>query len=241
MPDKIFEHPRLAAIYDAFDGQRHDLRPYLTIAHELQAKLVLDIGAGTGCLAELLNQEGFAVIAVEPAKASLDIARSKPKASATQWIWGDVHRLPSMVVDLAFMTGNVAQVFLTDDDLCQTLDAIHQVLQPSGHLVFEVRDPSKRAWQYWNYENTYQRQELPGIGAVEGWCSVTKVENKRVSFRWTYTFEADGETLVSDSTLRFWDKDEILVALEQQHYLVCEVRDAPDRPGQEFVFVATPK
>lgn len=36
MPDQIFENPRLAEIYDAFDGSRDDLVYYLNIVKELK-------------------------------------------------------------------------------------------------------------------------------------------------------------------------------------------------------------
>ncbi|CAM5394107.1 class I SAM-dependent methyltransferase [Streptomyces violaceorubidus] len=59
-----------------------------------------------------------------------------------------------------------------------------------------------------------------------------------VTFRWTYVFGADGEVLTSDSTLRFREREEVAADLAGQGYVVREVRDAPDRAGREFVFVA---
>jgi len=64
------------------------------------------------------------------------------------------------------------------------------------------------------------------------------VEGQLVSFRWTYVFAADGLTLTSDSTLRFRERAEIEAELAGQGFVVEDVRDAPDRPGREFVFVA---
>jgi len=58
-----------------------------------------------------------------------------------------------------------------------------------------------------------------------------------VSFRCTYTFLADGAVITSDSTLRFRDRDELDSSLAAQGYRVLDVRDAPDRPGREFVFI----
>jgi hypothetical protein len=49
VPDAIFAHPRLAQVYDAFDGPRDDLAAYLAIAEELGADRILDVGCGTGC------------------------------------------------------------------------------------------------------------------------------------------------------------------------------------------------
>ena len=47
VPDPIFEHARLAAIYDALDSDRSDLDVYVAIAEELGARRVLDVGCGT--------------------------------------------------------------------------------------------------------------------------------------------------------------------------------------------------
>jgi ubiquinone/menaquinone biosynthesis C-methylase UbiE len=238
MPDEIFDNPRLAAIYDAFDGQRTDLDYYVAIVKELRAKSILDVGCGTGCLASLLSEHGLEVIGVDPAKASLDLARSKPYANQVNWILGDATMLPVLAVDMAIMTGNVAQVFLTDEVWMQTLSSIYRSLKPEGHLVFEVRDPAKQAWLKWTKEQTYQQQVLPALGAIECWCDVTHVSDESVSFCYTYIFESDGSIVHSNSTLRFRQKDEIVSSLEQAGYLVKGIRDAPDRPAQEWVFVA---
>jgi len=241
MPDPIFENTRLVGIYDAFDGVRLDLGHYVAIAEELKARSVLDIGCGTGSFACLLSEHGFQVTGVEPARASLDIARQKPNASHVDWILGDASCLPSFAVDLAVMTGNVAQVFLTDDAWINNLLAIRRVLEPDGHLVFEVRDPAQQAWLKWTRDKTYQRIEVPSIGPVEGWCEVTSVSERLVSFRWTYVFGSDGQVLSSDSTLCFREKEEIMHSLEQTGYEIKEIRDALDRPKQEFVFIAAAK
>ena len=59
-----------------------------------------------------------------------------------------------------------------------------------------------------------------------------------VSFRSTYRFERDRAVLVSDSMLRFRYEDELRESLIDTKFAVREVRDAPDRPGREFVFIA---
>jgi hypothetical protein len=59
-----------------------------------------------------------------------------------------------------------------------------------------------------------------------------------VSFRDTYRFRADGTVVTSDSTLRFRGRDELEASLVTAGYQVLDVRQAPDRPGREFVFIA---
>ena len=43
---------------------------------------------------------------------------------------------------------------------------------------------------------------------------------------------------MSDSTLRFRERDEVVATLVANGYVVEDVRDAPDRPGRELVFFA---
>ena len=238
MPDPIFSHPRLAAVYDAFDGQRDDLDSYVDLADELGAGLVVDVGCGTGSLVVRLAVGGRAVVGVDPADASLKVAKSKAGASAVTWIHGDATALPALGADLATMTGNVAQVFLSDDDWAQTLRAVGAALRPGGHLVFETRRPERRAWEEWATDTEPVILDVPGVGSVERRQEVTAVDLPFVSFRYTYRFASDGAVLTSDSALRFRGRDEVEASLTAHGYRVVDVRDAPDRPGREFVFIA---
>ena len=237
MPDAIFAQPRLAAIYDAFDGPRDDLAAYVGIAEEIGAHRVLDVGCGTGCLAILLAGTGRSVVGVDPAAASVEIAKAKDGAAAVTWIQGDVGQIPPAGADLAVMTGNVAQVFLTEQDWAQVLRAIAAGLRPGGYLVFETRRPERRAWEDWAADPGPEVLDVPGIGPVEQRREVTAVDLPFVSFTYTCAFAADGVVITSDSTLRFRDRAEVESSLAAAGYRVLDVRDAPDRPGREFVFI----
>jgi SAM-dependent methyltransferase len=232
MADENFRHPRLAAVYDVLDSDRSDLEVYLAIAEKLEARTVLDIGCGTGTFALLLADRGYEVTGVDPARASLDVARNKPGAERVRWIDGDATQLPPMQVDLATMTGNAAQAIVEEAAWHGTLRGASEALRPSGHLVFETRDPARRAWTEWNRAETHRVTEV-----AETWIDLLEVEGPLVSFRGTYVFP-DGEVLTSDSTLRFRARDEVEADLIANGYVVDEVRGAPDRPGRELVFFA---
>ena len=245
-PDAAFADPRLAKVYDLLDGERSDLDVYAAIVEELGAESVLDIGCGTGTFSCMLAARGVCVTGVDPARASLEVARRKPGADRVAWLHGDPAELPHMDLDAAVMTGNVAQVFVSDADWAAALRGIHNALRPGGRLAFETRDPARKAWLDWTKPATLRRRELPGGGEVTYWIEGTvahgelagHADGRVVTFRQVYEFSSDGAVLTSDSTLRFRSRDEVTASLEEAGFRVDEIRDAPDRPGLEMVFIA---
>lgn len=235
-PDAAFADPRQAVLYDAFDDDRSDLDFYVAIAGEVGAQRVIDVGCGTGSLAVRLAAVGLSVVGVDPAAASLDVARAKPSAELVTWVHGDATHLYEQGVpaDLAVMTGNVAQVFVTDDDWSDTLDALRACLRPGGWFVFEIRRPEVRDWESWNIEPT-QVTMLDGRDAVIS-RTVTDVSLPLVTFEGSITI--GHEVLRSASTLRFRERNEVEANLVEHGFTVVDVRDAPDRPGKEYVFLA---
>ncbi len=238
MVDACFEHPRLVAVYDALDPDRGDLDAYAAIAEGLGARKVLDVGCGTGTFALLLAARGVAVTGLDPASDSLRVARAKPGAEAVTWFHGDVAALPALQVDLATMTGNVAQAISEPADWAATLRGVRAALRPGGTLVLETRDPTARAWGELTRAATHRTTHVEGVGAVQTWVEVTDVREPLVTFRQTYSFAADGAVLTSDSTLRFRDREEVTASLLAHGYVVDDVRGAADRPGRELVFIA---
>lgn len=239
MPDALFAEPTLASIYDLLDSpERPDLAPYLAMAGEFDAHSLIDLGCGTGELACRFAALGHDIVGIDPAAASLDVARRKPHADRVRWIHGDAAQLSGLQADLITMTGNAAQVFVSDEEWMATLRACFAALRPGGRFVFEARNPAREAWKGWNREQTYETIESSEFGLIETWNDLTAVALPLVSFRHTFVFRSTGQTLTSDSTLRFRSQSEIADALSQAGLAVESVRDAPDRPGLEFVFVA---
>jgi SAM-dependent methyltransferase len=239
VPDAIFAEPRLAGIYDVWEGERIDLPHYLAIVAELGARSVLDVGCGTGNWACMLAQRGFEVVGLDPAAASLEVARAKPGAQRVRWIHGDVTSLPAaLAVDLATMTGNVSNVFLTQQEWLTTLGGVRAALRPGGYLVFESVDPAGQPWLNWNRQTTYVRRESADAGVFEAWLEVTRVDGDLVSTRRTYVFAADGATLTSEGIRRYPPRPVIEDSLISAGYELTDVRGAPDRPGRELVFIA---
>ena len=189
-------------------------------------------------MATLLSFRGVSVVAVDPAAASLNVAQAKPGTSLVRWIHSSAQDLPPLQVDLATMTGNVAQVFVDDVEWLATLRSIHSPLRPLGHLVFESRVPEDRGWLRWNRTDALAVADVPGVGIVESWSDVTVVSSATVTFITTFQFSRDGSTMTSESTLSFRTIAEMTSTFSEAGFELVDVRDASDRPGRENVFIA---
>jgi len=234
-PDATFADPRQAVLYDVFNNDRSDLDAYVRIADEVGARRVVDLGCGTGSLAVRLAERGLTVTGVDPAGASLDVARTKPNAERVTWVHGDATALVGreMAADLAVMTGNVAQVFVSDEDWYATLRAIRTCLRPGGWFVFETRRSEVRDWENWNLAPT--PAVLPDGRTAVVSCTVTEVALPLLTFEGSTAIEA--EVMRSTSTLRFRERDELEHDLGRHGFTAVDVRYAPDRPGKEMVFL----
>lgn len=243
MPDACFSHPRLAGVYDPLDPDRSDLDTYIDLVEGFGSKAVLDVGCGTRTLASRLVDVGVDVLGIDPAAASIDIARSKVDSDLAEFavavapeIAADPARQSSF--DLATMTANVAQVFLEDEAWLATLRAIRFCLRAGGHLVFETRIPSARAWERWTKEATWHRVNIDGEGPVEEWVQVTDIDGEFVTFDSPTIFHSDGERINSTSTLRFRTEDALQGTLTEAGFEDIEVRDLPYAPGRGWLFIA---
>lgn len=235
-PDPAFADPRLAVLYDALDPDRSDLDAYEAIVEELGAGSVVDLGCGTGSLAVRLAARDLSVVGVDPAAASLAVARAKPLAERVRWVHGDATALDGSraSADLVVMTGNVAQVFVSDDDWQRTLEAVRDCLRPGGWLVFETRRLDARDWERWEVPAT--TVALPDGATVVVSRRVTEVALPLVTFESETT--VGGEVVTSTSTLRFRGRHEVERDLGDHGFEVVDVRDAADRPGKELVVIA---
>ena len=239
--DPIFSDARLAKIYDDFDGERKDLLPYVEMIKELKAQSVIDFGCGTGSLALLLEKEGIDTTGIDPARASIDIAKSKPRADKVRWLVGGADQLAANSADIVIMAGNTAQAIVEPELWDDTLAHIHAALWTNGRLIFETRNSDFQAWKQWNKEASFTSLTIDGVGVVDGWVELTKVALPLVSFRWTYVFHEDNTTLTSDSTIRFRTPKELTHDLTKHGFVIEDIREAPDRPGKEHVVIARKK
>ena len=240
--DLHYTEPELVALYDLQNPRGEDYDFYLELASARGAHKVLDLGCGTGQLVLEFASRGFDVTGVDPAEAMLNYAKKQNGASAVKWLQGDATAAPDNEFDFTVMTGNVAQVFLTDSQWQQTLSEISRALRAGGCIAFESRNPPAQAWQDWVPSKTRRRYQSPH-GPVESWLELLAVENDIVKFAQHCRLLASGRDYIVKSELRFRSQHEIIHSLQQAGFSVQHIYgDWQSRPLDDesrlMVFVA---
>lgn len=224
-----FTDPRLVAIYDAVNPYRPDTQPrfYRDLASELDAATIVDLGCGTGQITCELARLGHRMIGVDPAPAMLDVARRRPSGEQVRWIDGGADSIGTPGADLAIMTGHVAQFFITDDSWHAALIAVHAALRPGGHLAFESRNPTARAWEHWTRAHGWSADD-PAAGRVDVWCEFLEVHDGLVTYDIHYRF-AGGKEVLAPSQLRFRTQEQLTHSLAAAGFGVERVYGDWDR------------
>lgn len=200
--------PRLVQLYDADnpDGPDHDF--HRSLAEQIGARTILDIGCGTGLLTVTLATDGRRVVGVDPSANMLDYARRSPSAMGVTWVHGDAGDLDMDILDMGnvdygLMTGNVAQ-HLIANDWPATLQSIRRAMRPGGVLAFESRNPAVRAFEMWEAELRATRDT--DLGPVTEWMEIREIgEDGTVQLSFHNVFERTGDQVVDDLTLVFRD------------------------------------
>lgn len=223
-----FEDPRVVAVYNEETQWSSDDDFFVSIVEEFIPRLfddgtrrVLDLGCGTGRLAMGLVARGFQVTGVDPARASLDIARRRPGAEQVAWIEGTSDVLPDEAFVAAVMTSHVSQFFLTDADWKSNLANLHRSLLTDGLLTFDMRDAHAREWDTWTAESLDEVVMSDGSTVVE-WTEVTDEGPNTVSFCTHYEFP-NGLQLESTATLRFRSEGELRQSLAEAGFVIEHV------------------
>jgi SAM-dependent methyltransferase len=211
--DDPYRDADLVALYDLDNPAGEDHAWYREVADELDARVIVDLGCGTGLLTRSLAGPGRTVIGIDPSGIMLDFARRQPGSGAVTWIRGDASALwPTGSADLALCTGN-AIMHIGPQELPAALTSLAGALRAGGTLSFESRNPALREWERWTPEAT-RSERMTSLGRLREWLEVTDVAEGRVVFDAHNVFP-DGHDRVYSSVLYFRTEEELRFELER--------------------------
>ncbi len=218
--------PRIVQLYDTDNPDGADHEYFRSLADELAARKVVDLGCGTGLLTVTFTKPGRTVVGIDPSQTMLDYAHTRPGAENVSWLLGDSRDIGDARTDLVVMSGNVAQ-HIRGKAWHQALSDIHGGLRPGGTLVFERRNPLARAWEHWTKEKTYGTRNT-AIGELVEWYEVTSVdETGNVTFTSHNFLTTSGEdkpdSITEHLTLSFLSQDQVSADLEAAGFSVTGI------------------
>jgi SAM-dependent methyltransferase len=242
-PSGEFSDPRLVAIYDAVNAYQPGTQPdfYAGLAERLRARSILDVGCGTGLITCKLAARGHRMVGIDPSPAMLEQARRA--CSNVDWRVGRVESIGRLGVDLAIMTGHVAQFFISDDSWMRALGGFHRAIRYGGTLAFETRDPHAREWEQWTRDAARVVVDVD-VGRVECWSESQEMVNGVLSYSNHYRFLDTGEEVAVPSQLRFRSEGEIRDSLGSSGFEISAIFGDWDRrptspDTREYIVVAT--
>ncbi|MCS6800416.1 MAG: class I SAM-dependent methyltransferase [Chloroflexota bacterium] len=138
----------LVEMYDLeHEGFEDDIDLYEALARRTGGP-VLEVGCGTGRVADALARRGFSVIGVDPSPAMLAAARRRSAALPTvRYLAGDAAHLPfAEPVGLAIFALDTFAHLLTVEEQLTALRQVRRLLTRRGRLVIDLAAADPGTW-----------------------------------------------------------------------------------------------
>ncbi|MGW9003563.1 class I SAM-dependent methyltransferase [Brevibacterium casei] len=213
-------HPWIVELYDEDNPAGPDHAYFTALADRLGARSILDLGCGTGLLTRALAGNGRRIVGIDPSQTMIDAARRGDADRLVTWIVGDSTAIDADDVDLAVMTGNVAQ-HIPDPDWECTLGDLRRSMRPGAALAFESRSPAARAWLDWDQSEPSLRSTAHGD--LEEWAEIVDRGSGIIEATFFNRFLDTGELIIDDQTFVFRTLSMITDQLDRAGFAVDAV------------------
>lgn len=211
LEDRLYTDADLVQFYDLENGWGPDVEFCASLCQH--ADSLLDLGCGTGLFAARMAVCGTArVTGVDPARAMLEVARSRAGGDRVNWVEASAQSVRlGQKFDLIVLTGHAFQVFLTEADRRAVLQTIQAHLAPNGRFIFDTRNPAVEEWREWTPAQSQRVIDHPTLGQVRAWNDVEQDEETQVvTYGTFYEPSSGGAVLSAQSRIAFPYREELV-------------------------------
>ncbi|MFM2369024.1 MAG: hypothetical protein RL619_1324 [Bacteroidota bacterium] len=239
---------KMAAIFDAmyqtFIDYDEEYQFYSNLVKENNCKTILEVGSGTGNLAERFQQNNQDYIGLDYSLSMIAIAKQRNKKCA--FIHGDMRQFElEKLVDSILITGRSTSYLITNDDINSTFDSIYKNLNKEGIVIFDFIDANR--FIPFTKENQVIIHEAAYEGIKYYRNSIWKTTlSDNFMLEWSaqyYTFENGEKEIIADdfSTLRVFTLNEIQLFLYLNGFEIIKTIDRKTYAYDTYVIVARKK
>jgi SAM-dependent methyltransferase len=239
---------KMAAIFDAmyqtFIDYDEEYQFYSNLVKENNCKTILEVGSGTGNLAERFQQNNQDYIGLDYSLSMIAIAKQRNKNCA--FIHGDMRQFElEKLVDSILITGRSTSYLITNDDINSTFDSIYKNLNKEGIVIFDFIDANR--FIPFTKENQVIIHEAAYEGIKYYRNSIWKTTlSDNFMLEWSaqyYTFENGEKEIIADdfSTLRVFTLNEIQLFLYLNGFEIIKTIDRKTYAYDTYVIVARKK
>jgi ubiquinone/menaquinone biosynthesis C-methylase UbiE len=184
VPDFTELKQRQAAVWSAGAFEEvassiHDMHVALAEALDPQpGERCLDVGCGSGNLAELLAGAGALVTGIDLSPRLVEVARERAQAGGydIDYRVGDAERLDAEDAGFDKVVSSVAMIFAPDHDAAAR--ELARVTRPGGRLAFSAWTPEGTIGEMFRAFAPFQPPPPPGAGAPVMWGREDYVREK---------------------------------------------------------------
>lgn len=215
---------------------------YDTIRRKYECNSVLELGCGTGNMADRFLQQSVSFTGMDISEEMLMIAEQKYLQAG--FVKADMRDFKlNQTFDFCLAAGRTVSYLLTNEDVCNSFKCIHEHLQEKGIICFDFIDAAR-------FIPLIQNGKQAVHSASYKNKNYKRISNWQINLRESYAFnwhslyyelcDENNETFLGEdhSVIRTFTKDDMALFLNICGFTVLELIDKPSYAFDTFVAVA---
>lgn len=233
--------PVYEAMYHTFIDYKEEYECYGNILKKYGKKQVLEIGCGTGNLADYFQKNGISYQGMDLNQEMIDLA--KIKAPTSKFIKGDMRDFKlNQPSESIIITARTSSYLFTNQDVKAAFSTIHNNLQIGGVLSFDFIDANQFIPSIANGKEIIHEAVYQGLTYIRKSFWQAHLTNG-MDFKWDAVYYKKTNTGLKeigrdDSIIRTFTKDEIKVFLTINGFKVLDLIERASYAFPTYVVIA---